>query len=175
MPADRALEMLRPVELPGLIKCVLTDAKFDAQKAAKTFNVEANYDAEPVQLWTLAAWSGSDARSAEPYLDALELFALRAIIKRDGPFDYIILQRHVSNWAEGWSSLQKEVNDKLYLDLGDGSLLLNLRAPGGSLFLEIWWELHLTGAVYGFKDYSRAAALAAAAHALGLSGWREGQ
>lgn len=169
MPPEQALEMLRPAQLPSLTKCVLTDTKFDAHKAAKTFNIAANYEPEPVQLWTLASWSGSKGHSAEQYGDGLELFALRSIIKRDGPFGYIILQRKASDLAERWAALPDEIGDRLYMELGDGSLLFNLRAPASSAFIDALWDLHLTGSVYGFEEYSMAAALAAAAQAVEMN------
>lgn len=163
-PAE-ALEMLRPAELPKLTKCVLTNAKFDTAKAAKTFNIDANYGPEPVQLQTLAGWSGLKEGSTDQLADALELFALRAVTARDGPFGYAILQRHATNLTERWPSIAEEVDDQLSLDLGDGNLLLNLRAQAGPAFVDALWQLYLTGAVYGFVEYSFETAVAAAAEA----------
>jgi hypothetical protein len=171
MPPEQALEMLRPAEIPGLTKCVLTTAKFDTKKAAKTFNIEANYAREAVELQTLAAWSELGAElSAERLADGLELFALRSIIERDGPFEYVILQRQASALAERWPALKDEIGERLYLDLGNEGLLLNLAGPYGSALIDTLWELHLTGAVYGLENYSLAAALAVAADAIGLTG-----
>jgi hypothetical protein len=168
-PAE-ALEMLRPAELPKVTKCVLTNAKFDTAKAAKTFNIEANYAADPVRLQTLAAWSGLKERSAEQLADGLELFALRAVIERDGPFGYVILQRHAAELTERWPVLAEEISERLYMDFGSGNLLLNLRSPPGSAIVDALWELYLSGAVYGFTDYSFGTAVAAAAQAVELNG-----
>ncbi|MBA3576605.1 MAG: hypothetical protein H0W39_03170 [Sphingomonas sp.] len=176
MPPTQALEMLRPAELPKLTKlprltkCVLTNTKFATGKAAKTFNIEANYEPEPVQLQTLAGWSGLKERSAEQLADGLVLFALRAVIDRDGPFGYVILQRQAADLSQRWPALEEEIGEHLYTDLGDGNTLLNLRGPGGSAFVDALWELHLTGAVYCFDDYSLAATLAVAAQAVELNG-----
>jgi len=170
MPPAEALEMLRPTELPKLTKCVLTDAKFETAKAAKTFNIQANYAAEPEQLRTLAAWSGLKDGAAEQLADGLEIFALRAVIERDGPFGYIVLQRHVADLARRWPAMAEEADEKLYLDLGDGNVLLSLRAPRGSAIVDCLWELYLSGAVYGLIDYSFRAAATAAAQAAELNG-----
>jgi hypothetical protein len=102
--------------------------------------------------------------------DGLELFALRTIIKRDGPFDFVILQRQASDLAERWPALKDEIGERLYLDLGDEGLLLNLAGPCGSALIDTLWGLHLTGAVYGLDNYSLAAALAVAANAIGFAG-----
>lgn len=166
----QALEMLRGATLPKLTKCVLTDAKFDTQKAAKTFNIEAGYAPEPAQLQTLAGWSGLHEQAAEQLADGLELFALRAVIQRDGPFGYLILQRNPSDLTQRWPALEEQIGDSLFIDLGDGNLLFNLRCAGGPAFLEALWELYVTGAVYGFEDYSFGAAVGAACEAAGLNG-----
>lgn len=171
MAPEQALEMLRPAEIPGLTKCVLTRAKFDTKKAAKTFNIEANYAPEPVELQTLAAWSEvGTAECAEQLNDAMELFALRAVIERDGPFDYVILQRQAFDLAERWPALVDELGEKLYLNLGEEGLLLKLNTPSASDLIDALWELHLTGAVYAMEDYSAGAALALAANAVRLGG-----
>ena len=171
MPPEQSLDMLRPAQIPGISKCVLTKAKFNTNKLAKTFNIEANYAPEPVQLQTLAAWSGLGAGgSAEQLNDAIELFALRAVFERDGPFDYAILQRQPIDLTERWPALVDELGDKLYLDLGEEALFFNLTAPRGSDFIENLWALHLTGAVYAIEDYSPGAALAVAADSVCLGG-----
>lgn len=170
MPSPEALEMLRPAELPKLTKCVLTNAKFETAKAARTFNIEANYEAEPEQLRTLAAWSGLKEDSSEQLADGLELFALRAVIERDGPFGTVILQRNPTDLTERWPAIAEELGEHLYLDLGNGNVLLNLRSPSGSAVVDALWELYLSGAVYGFIDYSFGVAVAAAAQTVELNG-----
>lgn len=169
LPAE-AIEMLRPAELPRVTKCVLTEAKFDTGKAAKTFNIGAKYEREPVELQTLAHWSGLKGGSAEQLDDGLELFALRAVIERDGPFGWLILQRRAADLTPRWPALVKKLGDRLYLDLDDRNVLINLRAADGPTFIEAWWDLHLTGAVYGFEDYREGTAMAAAAQAVALTG-----
>lgn len=170
MAPTEALELLRPTELPKLTKCVLTNAKFETAKAAKTFNIEAGYAAAPVQLQTLAAWSGLKEQAAEQLADGLELFALRAVIERDGPFGYVILQRHPAGLTERWPAIAEQCGEQLYMDLGNGNSLLSLRSPRGSAIVDALWELYFSGAVYGFTDYSFPAAVAAAAQAVELNG-----
>jgi hypothetical protein len=170
MEPAKALEMLRPTELPKLTKCVLTNAKFETAKAAKTFNIQANYAAEPERLRTLAASSGRKEGSAEQLADGLELFALRAVIKRDGPFGYVILQRQTADLAGRWPAIVEQAGEQLFVDLGEGNVLLSLRSPRGQAIVDALWELYFSGAVYGFVDYSFHAAVAAAAQAVELNG-----
>jgi hypothetical protein len=170
MAPAQALDMLRPPELPKLTKCVLTDSKFDTEKAAKAFNIEANYAPEPAQLQTLAGWSGLKDEAAEQLADGLQLFALRAVIERDGPFGTVIVQRTPADLNQSWLALAEELGDELFLETADGNLLLNLNHPGGHGFLDALWAPYLTGAVYGIADYSFGAALAAAAGAVELNG-----
>jgi hypothetical protein len=167
-PAD-ALELLRPADLPKLTKCLLTDAKFDTKRAAKTFNIEADYPPETALLRTLAGWSGLGDDAAEALADGLEVFALRSVVDRDGPFGTVIVQRSPSDFTQRWSALIEQLGNELYLELGQGNVVLNLNA-GSKALLDALWTLYETGAVYGFSDYSFSAALAAAADSVRLSG-----
>lgn len=167
-PAD-ALEMLRPAELPKLTKCVLTDAKFDTQRVAKTFNIEANYPPEPALLRTLAGWSGLGDEAAERLADGLQIFALRSVVDRDGPFGTVIVQRNPCDFTQRWAALIEQLGDELYLELGKGNVVLNLNA-GSKALLDALWTLYETGAVYGFTGYSFGAALAAAADSVRVNG-----
>jgi len=159
--------MLRATDLPKLTKCVLTDAKFDTQKAAKTFNIDADYSPLPPQLQTLGAWAGLPP-AADAIADAIELYALRAIIERDGPFGYAILQRAAGDIGKQWPALREKIGDRPYLCFEKGNALLNL-GKGNALFLDMMWDLYLSGAVYGFDPYSFEAALGIAAEAMQLN------
>lgn len=168
MAPQQALEMLRQTKLANALLCVITNGKFDTDKAAKTFNVDAGYSPEPPRLLTLAAWAGLPSRSAEQRVDGHELFALRSVIKRDGPFDYALLQRGPTRIDERWSDLQAKIEGKLFLPVQHRSVLFNLRDDRAPAFLDQAWTFYSSGAVYGMADYSLKAALAVAAEAVRL-------
>lgn len=171
MAPAQALEMLQPVTLPNSTKCVVTNGKFDTQKAAKTFNIEGGHSPEPAQLQTLAAWSGLlPARLAEQCRDGLDLFALRAVLQRDGPFDYAVLQRGETAVDDCWTELREKVEGKLFVVFDGSSLLFDLRDERSSAFLDRAWEMYVTGTVYAIADYSFEAALSTAADAVRLEG-----
>ncbi|QIK78070.1 hypothetical protein G7077_03230 [Sphingomonas piscis] len=165
VPPSQALEMLRLAELPKLTKCVLTDSKIEPQSVAKTFNIEAGYAADAAQQATFANWSGLQPKPTEQLLDGQEIFAVRTVVERDGPFGYVILQRQAADLTQLWPKLEQEIGDSLYLDLGDGNFVLNLRATGGLTLLDDLWELYRTGAVYGLVSYSFGLALDVAVQA----------
>jgi hypothetical protein len=171
LPGD-ALEMLRRAELPRLTKCVLTEAKFDTKKAAKTFNIGAKYEREPVELQTFAHWSGLKGGSSEQLADGLELFALRAVIEREGPFGWLILQRRPADLTQRWPQLVNDLGDQLFLHFDETNVLINLRAERSAAFLGAWWDLHISGAIYSFDSYSESKAMAVAARAVALAGDR---
>lgn len=168
MAPAQALEMLRQVTLPHAAKVVVTNGKFDTQKAAKTFNLEAGYPPEPAQLQTLSTWAGLPARSSEQYRDGFDLFALRAVLRRDGPFDYVLLLRARADLEERWAELRDQVEGKLFVTFDDDNVLFDFRDVWTTGFLERAWELYVTGTVYAIDDYSLQAALAAAANAVRL-------
>lgn len=162
----KALAMLGATDLPKLTKCVLTDAKFDTQKAAKTFNIDADYSPVPPQLQTLGAWAGLPP-TADQVADAIELYALRSIIERDGPFGYAILQRGPGDIAKQWPTLREKIADRPFLCFGKGNVLLNLGKPNAH-FLDLMWDLYVSGAAYAIDPYSFEAALGVAAEAMQL-------
>jgi hypothetical protein len=168
MAPQQALEMLKQATLPNALLCVITNGKFDTDKAAKTFNIDAGYSPEPPRLLTLAAWAGSPARSAEQCVDGHELFALRSVIKRDGPFDYALLQRGPTKIAERWADLKAKIDGKLFLPVQHKSVLFNLHDERSTAFLDHAWALYSSGGVYAMTDYSLKGALAVAAEAVRL-------
>jgi hypothetical protein len=168
MAPPQALDMLKQSALPNSLLCVITNGKFDTGNAAKTFNIDAGYSPEPPRLLTFAAWAGLAARSAEQCTDGHELFALRSVIKRDGPFDYALLQRGPTKIDERWPDLKAKIEGKLFLAVQHRSVLFNLGDERSSDFLQRAWELYSSGAVYGMADYSLKAALSVAAEAVRL-------
>ena len=168
MAPQQALEMLQQEKLANALLCVITNGKFDTRKTAKTFNIDAGYSPEPPRLQTLAAWAGLPSPGAEQCVEGHELFALRSIIKRDGPFDYVLLQRGPTKIAERWSDLQAKIEGKLFLPVQHRSVLFNLRDERAPGFLQQAWELYASGAVYAIADYSLKAALSVAADAVRL-------
>jgi hypothetical protein len=166
-PAD-ALEMLQQVNLPNTTKVVVTQGKFDTQKAAKTFNLEAGYPPDPPRLHSVAAWAGMPVQSAAQHSDGLDLFALRAVILRDGPFDYAVLLRGRTSFDDRWAELREQVNSRLFVVFQEDVVLFDLRGPLAAAFLDRAWELYVTGTVYAIAGYSLQAGLALAADAVRL-------
>jgi hypothetical protein len=170
MPPEQALEMLQASGIPGAKLTLLTAAKFDAQKAAKTFNIEANYAVEPLELQTMRAWSGVGPSADERLADGLEVFALRVLDERDGPFDHVVLQRSPAKLGEGWADHLEKAAGRGFLALGAGNFLFRNAARSGGRFTDALWELYVSGALYGRDHYSFELALSIAAEALGLNG-----
>jgi hypothetical protein len=52
-----SLEMLRGIAMPDAEKFVVTTGKFDTQKDARAFNIEADYPAQTAYMQTLARWA----------------------------------------------------------------------------------------------------------------------
>jgi hypothetical protein len=165
-PAD-VLEMLRQVRLPNVTRYVVTIGKFDTDKLAKTFNIEAGYPADPPHLETLSAWAvveGDDARLR----DARDLFALRAILSKERGFDFAAILRSPTDLDKLWPDLMREMDGKLFATVGSDLILFNLRDERAADFIERLWDLHYSGAVYAVDRYTPDLALAAAAEAVWL-------
>jgi hypothetical protein len=166
-PAD-ALAMLGKVTLPNVTKYVVTAGKFDTSKAAKTFNIEAGYPAEPAQLQTLAALAEVGSGDPRP-CDGRDLWALRAILQQEQDFDFALLLRNAAGVDEIWPELMRKVEQEPFAVFGSGmNVLLNLRHERAREFLDRIQELHSSGAVYAIDEYSMEYALAAAARSLCL-------
>ena len=181
-----SLEQLRRVTLPGAAKYVVTATKFDTQRSARTFNpeAEAGYPAEPAYLQTLAAWAEFPYRSDPCFRDAYDVFCMRQIVARHGPFDYAILIRRAGDFENSWPELQSHVDGRLFLtfepDAGESgransaetavqpNLLVRLADARSVAFLEMVSEFYSSGAAYSLTPYSLDRALAAAADALQL-------
>ena len=171
-----SVELLRNVTIPNATKVVVVTGKFETQEARK-FNIDADYPAEPAQLQTIAAWAelshGPDSRLRDGY----DLFCLRSILKKHGPFSYAVLLRHARGFEGGWTDLAQRLGDKLFMIFGEveteqaggtpqGNVLFRLDDDQSTAFIEQALELYSSGAVYAFENYSFDIALGAAAESL---------
>lgn len=177
--ADR-LEMFSQIDLPGATKFVVTTGKFDAQKLARTFNVEADYPAEPACLQTMAGWAEVADRTGPCFRDGYDLFCLRRILAKDNAFEYAVILRDAANLEVRWPELQAQVSGRPYVCFGNGSaassenlsgynVMFNMQEDSASGCLELAWELYGSGAVYGMSPYSLETALATALDSLSLA------
>lgn len=175
-----SLERLHRVILPNATKYVVAPGKFDTQKWAKTFNAEAGaeYPADAPYLHTLAAWAEVRDWQDPRFRDGYDFFCLRSILSREESFDYAILLREPVLVQGRWRDLRVSADGKLFLTFSEeptGSaspaaqnVLFNLADPRTPAFLELLWDLFVTGVAYAMAPYSFEEALNAAADALRL-------
>jgi hypothetical protein len=176
MQSADCLGALRQVELPSATRYIAISGKLDTKKEAKTFNVDAGYPAHPPYLQTLGAWANVAHRADDRYQDGYELFCLRAILTKEGVFDYAILLRQPSPIVDQWTELKAQAEGRHFAILrsnaSDSSgpmrcdILFNLTGAGAVLFLDLLWELYVTGATSGMDPYRIEIALQHAADAL---------
>jgi hypothetical protein len=163
--ADSAsgLEALLRVNLPKATKYVVTVGKFDARKLVNTFNIESGYPAEPTCLQTLASWAGVPHLEDSRFRDGYDLFCLRSILAKSGSYDYAILLRDAGSTEQDWAELAQKMEDRLFLALSipaaaaagaRASMMFNLADERSAGFLDLAWELYVTGTVYGLSPYS---------------------
>jgi hypothetical protein len=171
-----SVELLRNVAVPNASKFVVVTGKFETQEARK-FNIEADYPAEPAQLQTIAAWAGLSHGPDSRLRDGYDLFCLRSIVKKQGPFSHAVLLRHVRGFEGGWADLAHTLGDKLFMVFGaiesqqtgntpQCNVLFRLDDGHSIAFIEQAFELYSSGTVYAFEDYSFDIALGAAAESL---------
>jgi hypothetical protein len=170
------LAKLGDVRLPNASKYLSAPGKFDAKGLAKTFNVDSGYPAAPAQLQTLHAWAELLDEPDPRFRDAYDLFCLRALIERSDPFDYAILLGDGAGVADELTKLPARLGNDLFAPLGRStsdpskdsareSILFDLVNERASNFLNLAWELYVTGAAYGISPYSFARVLTIAADA----------
>lgn len=169
-----SLDLLRQVTLPNAVKFLVTTGKFDAEGAAKTVNVEADYPADPAYLQTLLRWAEIRELADPRFRDGFDLYCLRRILARFKKFDYAVLLRGgASNLKARWPKLQGSIEGRVFLTFHGAASAGGAASPGPSLlidfqdkrsaaFLDAAWELYLSGAVYGMADYSLDGALGTA-------------
>lgn len=167
-----SLEMLRRVALPGAAKFSVTTGKFDVDGAAKGFNVEADYPADPAYLQTLLRWSETGGLADPRFRDGYDLYCLRRILARHESFDFaVVLRGDAASLEASWPELRKGVGGRLFLTFGDEaspSLLVDLQDVRAAAFLDTAWQLYVTGAVYGIEAYTLDDALGLAQEAVEL-------
>ena len=168
-----SLELLRQVTLPNASKFLVTTGKFDAEGAAKSSNVEADYPPEPAQLQTVLRWAEGAGLTDPRFRDGYDLYCLRRIIARHGGFDHAVILRSGAAGLEArWSELKNSVEGRPFLTFGGGasgagpSLLIDLRDERAVPLLDAACEFYLTGGVYGMDEYSLELALQTATDAI---------
>lgn len=162
--ADR-LDMLGHIKLPTATKFVITTGKFDAHKAARTFNVEADYPAEPAHLQTLARSAETSSWPEPRFRDGYDLFCLRRLLAKHEGFDFAVLLREGTGFDERWSELRSRINGKLFVTFDVKSpsapeggtstnLLIDLTDKRASVLLDRAGRLYASGTVYAIAAYS---------------------
>lgn len=179
-----SLELLRNVTLPNASKFLVVTGKFET-KEVKKFNVEADYPPEPAQLKTLAAWAEVNHATDPRWRDGFDLFCLRRILKKNGPFSYAILLRTACGFEGGWTELAQKLSDKPFLVFGrnedehsgstsECNVLFHLEGKHSGELIEEAWQVYASGTVYAFENCSFDIALDTAAESLriqqGLNG-----
>jgi hypothetical protein len=176
----RSLEALREVTLPGVAKFLITTGKFETDGAARAVNVEADYPGEPAYLRTLLSWAEVADRADPRFRDGYDLYCVRRILSRHGPFAFAVVLRGGGGSLESrWPELLKSIEGRLFLTFdGDASaastpgagsnILFDLRDDRAPAFIEAAMQLFLTGSVYGLSDYTLDRALETALEAVEL-------
>lgn len=166
----RSLANLKRVDLPHATKLVVTRGKFDADGAAKTFNIDSGYPAEIAELQTLATSSGHRFRDDPRFRDGYDLFCIRRLLERQSGFDLLLLLRDPNGLEQCWPEMLARASGGLFaVDPDNGrNLLLNLANPRCREMLELAWTLYRSGAAFAMQPYGLAAAMAAARDALDL-------
>lgn len=172
-----SLDLLRRVALENAAKFLVTTGKFDSEGEAKTVNVEANYPAETAHLQTLLRWADIGDLSDPRFRDGYDLYCLRRILGRFKKFHHAVVLRDGAARQDRWPELQERIGGRLFLTFGEDSsddsaarpsLIINVKDPRTSSFLDAAWELYRTGAVYGMPQYALDDALSIAVEALEL-------
>jgi hypothetical protein len=176
--SERSLEALRDVTLAGAAKFLITTGKFETDGAARSVNVEADYPAEPAYLRTLLSWAQIGDLSDPRFRDGYDLYCVRRVLARHGPFDVaVVLRGGAASFESRWPELLKSVEGRLFVTFdgdaaaaltpGVGSnILFDLRDDRAPAFLEAAMQLFLTGSVYGMSDYTLDRALGVALEAV---------
>jgi hypothetical protein len=163
------LEMLAGINLPNATKFVITTGKFDAEKAASTFNIEGSYPAEPAHLQTLARYAAAGP-GEQCFRDGYDLFCFRRLVMERKGFALAVLLRNAGGFDDRWPELRSALNDKLFLtfvpksveqvgELGATNLIIDLTDERAGPFLERVGEVYASGASYAITSYSLDAAL----------------
>lgn len=174
----RCLGMMRDIDAPNATKFVITTGKFDAEKAASTFNIEASYPAEIAELQTLARAAEPEGAGEQCFRDAYDLYCLRRLVEERQGFEFAVLMRNAVGFDELWPGLHSRVRGKLFLTFAPEpgeepgvvatNLVIDLTDERAGPFLDAIGEVYASGASYSIADYSLDAGLHVALEAMGL-------
>jgi hypothetical protein len=152
-----SLEMLRGIAIPGAEKFVVTTGKFDTQKDARAFNVEADYPAQTAYMQTLARWAEVPEWPDRRFRDGYDLYCLQRILAANDRFDIAVLIRDGGNFSEHWPQLLEKLADSYFLvfgaEGGPAGLVLNLQKEGVGAFLDYGLQIFSTGRSYAIEPY----------------------
>lgn len=157
--------MLERANLPNAIKFAVTTGKFDTGGIARTFNVEANYPAEPTILHTLACWAGTLNLHDQRFRDGYDLFCLRRVLREHTKFDLAVMLRDPSGLEDRWTEFLAHLevhpfmafDGEMTQDLTAGTrtnLVVDLRNEQARPLLDVVCELYEAGLAYAIADYS---------------------
>jgi len=167
-----SLELLRRIAMPDAEKFVVTTGKFDTQKDARAFNIEADYPAQTAYLQTLARWAEVPEWPDRRFRDGYDLYCLQRILAANDRFDIAVLVHDGANLAERWPQLLKKLADSYFLVFGEeggpAGFVLNLQKQGASAFLDYALQIFSTGRSYAIEPYDLDHALDLAQDAMQL-------
>ena len=157
------LEMMRGLTLRGATKFVVTTGKFDTEKEARAFNVEAGYPAETALLQTLSRWAEVPEWPDARFRDGYDLFCLHQIMRQNEGFDIAVLLRDGSEIQARWASLLRALEGRFFVtgetaETGP-NLLINLADRRARNFLDRAAQFYFTGRAYALETYSLDSAL----------------
>ena len=175
LTADKSssgLDMMRAVSLADATKVLVTTGKFDTQKEARAFNIEAGYPAETALLQTLSRWAEVPKWPDIRFRDGYDLFCLQRILGHYDGFDIAVLLRDGSGFEARRASLLRDLGDGLFLttDTGEGAanLLIRVADPRAEVFLDRAVQFYVTGRAYALEPYDLVQALTLAARTVEL-------
>jgi hypothetical protein len=126
----------------------------------------------------LLSWAEIGGLSDPRFRDGYDLYCVRRVLGRHGPFDVaVVLRGGAASFESRWPELLKSVEGRLFVTFdgdaaaaltpGVGSnILFDLRDDRAPAFLEAAMQLFLTGSVYGMSDYTLDRALGVALEAV---------
>jgi hypothetical protein len=171
--SEASLAMLREINLPGVLKYVVTYGKLDTAEAAKTINVETGYPPEPPLLETLSAWALPASSTDDRLSDGFDLHCLLRILdKLKVEVSYAVILRESTGFEQGWPALKTAVDGRQFVSFAQGlpqsgesarNVVFDLTDLRNRVLLDFTWELYLSGMSYALSSYSLDRALATAA------------
>jgi hypothetical protein len=154
--SSSALKVLRDLSLAGATKFLVTTGKFDTQKQARAFNIEASYPAETALLQTLARWADVCEWRDARFRDAHDLFCLQRILIQNEGFDIAVLLRNPRDFEARWDKLLQGLEGRLFLTdttEDEANLLIDIANPRATDFLDRAVQFYLSGRAYALEHY----------------------